>query len=101
MARAQEQVVGIAEKNFDIQVLKLGRSHGLNGRLSSNRHENRSLDDSVRQVKSSAASPCGGVSIKKLEFHSARWHAARRSSGSRRRGGSSILQRSTAIGHLV
>src|SRR4026209_2492416 len=96
------EVVRVAEKNLNLQVSQLLRRHRLHCCLGTDWHEDRCLDDSMRQVQPPSTRARPLISIDQFKFHySTRWQAARRLSASRRSGGSSTLQRSTAIGQRV
>ena len=50
MTRTKEEVIGIAEKNLDLELAQLFRRHRLHRRLRADRHEDRRLNYSVSGV---------------------------------------------------
>src|SRR5947208_13981976 len=55
ITRTQEQVIGIAEKNLNVELAELFGHHRLHRRLRADGHEHRRLDRAVRGVQTSLA----------------------------------------------
>src|SRR5688500_8585646 len=55
VARAQEQVVGVAEDDLGAELLQVAMERGFDRALGAHRHEGRCLHDAVRRLEFSAA----------------------------------------------
>jgi hypothetical protein len=54
MAGAQQQMVGLTQENFDLEVPQLVRRHGLHRSLSTDGHKHRGLDYAMCEMQSAA-----------------------------------------------
>jgi hypothetical protein len=70
-ARPHEEVVGVSEDNLGPQLLQFSGTYRLDGALSSDRHENGCLNDSMRSRETAATGPAGGIAME--EFKHAVW----------------------------
>src|SRR5205085_4117013 len=65
----KEEMIGIAEKDFDLELAQLFRHHRLHRRLRADRHEDRRLNNSMSSMQPAAAGASIGILGEKLELH--------------------------------
>ncbi len=65
--RAQPQVEGVAEADLRTDLVEVARRHRLDRAVGADRHEDRRLDDAVRQRQPAAA--CGTVGGEEFKLH--------------------------------